>query len=129
MKQETQESGALQKTLIHSERSYRSLINLVSEGVFLLVRGRFRFVNAAFVKMIEAPSEYHLLGKEFLWFVPAEGVQNVTKRLDLATSSESSMTLPERICDYSRSKTLKMELTFTLLDYGGQPCIQVIARL
>lgn len=127
--------------LAQSEEKYRTLIDSIQDGVFLVVDGKVSFVNRAFQKMIGYDTD-EIQGQPFTKFVAPEDLELVTKNYKLRqegqivptnyewrmlhkNSSRVFVNMSARVINYQNKKatigtlkdiTLQKELEHTLLN-------------
>ena len=130
MKKEERDTAIylLQKSLKRSENSYRKVLTIASDGIFLLYLDGFYFVNPAFARLLEVPPGEDLIGKQFLSFAAPECVPALTRRILASTDTDFPVLLPEQLLSYDHSKTIDVDMAFVTVDYEGTRCIQGIVR-
>jgi len=108
-----------EKLLRQSEEKYRTLIENIQDGVFIIQDAKIEFVNEAFARMVGYTVE-EVIGMDFQEFVAPEDLKTVTDRYYRRQSGES---VPKEyeFCILHRDGTrIIVNMNVGLINYRGR---------
>jgi len=117
----------LERQLRENEKRYQTQIELAADAIVVLQNGRFVYANCAALGLYAARSLEKLQERSVLDLVhPEERVAVRTRYQRLLRGADN----PLRECRLLRltGEVVPVETSSVLIDYQGQPSIQVIAR-
>jgi PAS domain S-box-containing protein len=116
-----------EKELKKSEKRYRSLVEDIDDGYFIIQDGRFAYINQAFANLSGYAKEA-LLGKEFSRFFPQEYLERLSK--DDPKRKRSRKPVRQREFELSRKdgEDLVVEIRSRVIDYSGRSAIAGICK-
>jgi diguanylate cyclase (GGDEF)-like protein/PAS domain S-box-containing protein len=124
---EEQLRGALE-AIRESEERFRRLVELSLDGIAILVKRRFVFVNAAGCDMLGFLSPDEVLGKTARDFIQRESEELFDEQMEHAEKSASSAPwFEQRLLRQDRT-ALEVELGVSRFVYRGEEALQVIFR-
>jgi len=102
-----------------SEEKYRTLIDSIQDGVFLIVNGKISFVNRAFAKMIGFEvSEIH--GESFTKFVAPEDIDLVVGNYKLRQEGKPAPTSYEWRMLHKNGGRVDVNMSARVINYQGK---------
>lgn len=102
-----------------SEEKYRTLIDSIQDGVFLIVNGKISFVNRAFAKMIGFEvSEIH--GESFTKFVAPEDMDLVINNYKKRQEGKSAPSSYEWRMMHKNGSKVFVNMSARVINYQGQ---------
>jgi len=121
------ERTRLEKLLRDSERRYHTQIELAADPIVVHQNGRFVYANCAALGIYGARSLSELQGQSYLDLVHPEERAEAAARVRHLLEGEE---VPLRECRLLRldGLTVPVETSSVMIDYQGEPSVQVIAR-
>ena len=95
-----------------AEERYRMLFEISPDGLVVHERGRIRYVNSAFVRMVGAGGSEELAGRHLIDFVHSDNRQEVLERTEQLDSGTPFVGFRER-------KLLRMDGSLLEVEMGG----------
>lgn len=116
-----------EEELKKSEKRYRSLVEDIDDGYFIIQDGKFVYINQAFANL-SGYSKKALLGKEFSRFFPQEYLDKLSK--DDPKKRGSRKLVGQREFEMSRKDegNLVVEIRSRVIDYSGRSAIAGICK-
>jgi len=124
---EAQLRGALD-AIKESEERFRRLVELSLDGIAILVRRRFVFINPAGCEMLGCLTPDDLIGRQMRDFVQRESDELFDEQMDHAERSGSSAPWIEERLSRGDRTSLEVELGVSRFVYRGEQALQVIFR-
>ncbi|MEJ8553052.1 MASE3 domain-containing sensor histidine kinase [Tepidibacter sp. Z1-5] len=116
------------KRLLENEESYKKLVKLCPDGIFVHQKGRVVFVNEATIKIIGGDDPKNIIGKSVTEFVKDDYKKNVLDMLN--TVEKLNITTPtfeEKIVK-SNGELLDVEMSMNVIKYKGKRAVLTIIR-
>ena len=111
-----------------SELRYRSMIELLPEGINIYQFGKFAYLNLAAIRMMGATSEDVLLGKSFLEFVHPDSLPYMKDRYIRLTKLGENIPWQELKVIKVDGSIIDIEAQAASIVFEGASAIQVIWR-
>ncbi len=125
--QDVTERILAQQALRDSEERYRTLLELVPDGITVIQDGRFKFANRAALQMAGCTSAEELMGRAVIDFVIPEHRENLHDRWSEGASAERLLPVESEalLPDGSR---LSVESVTAQISYEGQAAFLTVVR-
>ena len=108
-----------EKELAQSEEKYRTLIDSIQDGVFLIVDGIFLFVNRAFSRMIGYEIS-EIEGVSFLKFVAPEDIELVVENYKLRQEGKPTPSSYEWRMLHQNGEKVYVNMSARVINYQGK---------
>ncbi len=108
-----------EKLLRQSEEKYRTLIENIQDGVFIIQDAKIQFVNEAFARMVGYTVE-EVVGRDFQEFVAPEDLKTVTERYHRRLSGESVPKEYEFLMIHRDGTRIIVNMNVGLINYRGR---------
>ncbi len=108
-----------EKELAQSEEKYRTLIDSIQDGVFLVVKGKISFVNRAFCDMIGYNLE-EVEGVSFTKFVDPEDYELVVNNYKRRLEGKPAPSSYEGRMLHKNGKRVYVNMTARVINYKGE---------
>ncbi|HEX7628645.1 MAG TPA: PAS domain S-box protein, partial [Candidatus Methanoperedens sp.] len=109
-----------EEKLQNSEEKYRTLIENIQDGVFIIQDQKFQFVNEAFARLAGFEVE-EIIGKDFREFISPEDMEKV---FDNYTRRQAGENVPHEYefnaLHRDRKTRVILNMTVVLINYGGR---------
>lgn len=105
--------------LAHSEEKYRTLVDSIQDGVFLVVDGKLSFVNRAFSKMINYEVD-EIEGQSFTKFVAPEDIDLVTRNYQLRQAGKPVSSSYEMRMLHKDGNRVFVNMSARVISYKGK---------
>ena len=123
LRQEIAERKAVEDALRESEEKYRTLIENVQDGLFLIQDGKLKFVNEAFARISGYPVE-EILGMGFRGLVAPEDRAMVADRyVRMMAGEDMPMEYEFHGIQKNGDTRTTVYMTIGLLEYQGKPAV------
>jgi len=122
--------GPQQGSLPSHEERYRKLLESSPDAIYVHVgNGRLAYANPAAARLLGVPSAADLIGRRVLDFVHPEYRALVASRVGQARTAGVLPEPPvvERLVAFD-GRDLYVEITGSLIEFDGQPAVQVMLR-
>jgi PAS domain S-box-containing protein len=121
------EQKRTEEELKRSERRYRSLVEDINDGYFIVQDGKFVYVNQAFADLLGHVRKV-ILRREFSRFFPQEYLQGLSE--DGLKGKQDRKHIGEGEFEISRKdgKNLVLEIRSSVIDYNGRSAIAGICK-
>lgn len=120
---EASEEMRLEQELKESEERYRSLVEALAEGVFILQEEKIVYANKTLCNMLHITRE-ELVGRRFKDFILTEDLIFVVSTLrELEKTQRKAERLFLQICDSTKSTNMEVLLMASSIPYQGKPAI------
>ena len=120
MVEDITERKEAEEKLQESEEKYRTLIENIQDGVFIVIDGKFQFVNEAFARMAGYEVE-EIIGKDLREFIAPE---DVAKVFDYYTRRQAGENVPYEYefnaLHRDRKTRLVLNMTVAIINYQGR---------
>ncbi|MBH8565226.1 response regulator [Nostoc sp. CENA67] len=114
--------------LQQSEASYKQLVELCPEAIFIQSEGKFVFLNSAAIKLFGATKGEELLDKNILEFVHSNSQTLVQERIKYLSEFQQPIPLREEKWLRLDGTTIDLEVVAAPFIYQGKIAAQVVAR-
>ena len=114
--------------LQQSEASYKQLVELCPEAIFIQSEGKFVFLNSAAIKLFGATTIEELLGKNVLDFVHPNSKTLVKERINYLREFQQTVPLLEEQWLRLDGTTIDLEVVAAPFIYQEKLAAQVVAR-
>ncbi|MBI1951731.1 MAG: PAS domain S-box protein [Acidobacteria bacterium] len=122
------EARRSQEALRHSEERYRRLVEILPDAVFILVGGRFVFVNGAAANLLGARCAADLVGRLVLEIIHPDYRDAVEKRIrDLGEGKPVTGMLPRKLLRLDGTD-VDVEVAACDFEYHGKPAVLAVAH-
>ncbi len=108
-----------EETLEESEKKYRTLIENIQDGVFIIQDSRIQFANDAFARMVGYSVE-EVVGRDFLGFVAPEDLEMVEDRYNRRKAGEVPKENEFRMLHRDGKKRISINMNFGFITYHGR---------
>ncbi|NJD54141.1 MAG: PAS domain S-box protein [Candidatus Methanoperedens sp.] len=120
MVEDITERKEAEEKLHQSEEKYRTLIEHIQDGVFIIINGKFQFVNEAFARLAGYEVE-EIIGMDFRQFIAPEDMAKVSDYYIRRQAGENVPTEYEFNALHRDRKTrLILNMTVALINFGGK---------
>jgi len=119
--------GEAERALRESEERYRRLVELVPDGIAVLVDGRVAFVNASCARLFGADAPERMVGRPVLDFVHPSSRAVARRRLSSLDHGAEIHLVAEQLLRLDGS-TLPAEVAAKPFTFRGRPAAVVIVR-
>jgi len=117
------ERKAMEESLRQSEKHYRQVINSLQEGLFVVQKERFAFVNEAFANILGYTVE-EMANHYFMEILPPEYHRNAVKMTKCCESDESYSLSYEFLLLHKDGKTrIPVILSTNITEFDGIPSV------
>ncbi|SHG92349.1 PAS domain S-box-containing protein [Tepidibacter thalassicus DSM 15285] len=116
------------KRLAESEESYKKLVTLCPDGIFVHQKGKVVFANDAAIKILGEKNDTNIINKNFLEFIQGDSkktIQNVIYMLE--KFKITTPTFEEKIVK-SNGEIIDIEMTMNVIHYKEKTAILTIIR-
>ncbi len=117
-----------ESALAESEQRFRMLVESAPEAIFVQVRGRFAYVNAATVRLFGAHDAADLLGQPVLDRVAPDDRQSVSRRIRDTNQSGTAASSREEKHLRLDGTPIDLEVSGVPVSYGDENGALVFAR-
>lgn len=114
--------------LRESEERYKSLVELLPEGVWVQRAGEILYVNPAMARLLKASGPGELLGKSIYQFVHPESRASVEQRTQEILQKGTTVPLKEQRYVALDGSILEVETSATAVPFGGQRAVLAVYR-
>ncbi len=115
------------KALAKSEQKYKTLVEDINDGYFVLVKGYIAFANSSFAQM-HGCSQNSILKSDFLDFVAPESYEKIKSIYRSNFAEEKTSSRIEYLRLYKDGRRLPTEIIAKRTMFEGQPAIIGICR-
>lgn len=114
--------------LRESEERYKSLVELLPEGVWVQRQGEILYVNPAMVRLLGASRPEDLLGKSIYQFVHPDSRASVEQRTEEILRDGTTVPLKEQRYITLDGSIVEVETSATAVPFGGQRAVLAVYR-
>lgn len=114
--------------LRESEERYKSLVELLPEGVWVQRQGKILYVNPAMVRLLGASGPEDLLGKSIYQFVHPDSRSSVEQRTEEILRDGITVPLKEQRYMALDGSIVEVETSATAVPFGGQRAVLAVYR-
>jgi two-component system, cell cycle sensor histidine kinase and response regulator CckA len=125
---EITERKRMEETLRESEQSYRSLVELSPDAIYIHTDGLLVFSTVMGAKLLGAERPEQLYGRQTFDFVHPDYREIVRKRIALARQHKTSSPLIEELFVRLDGSIVPVDVTSISFDYQGKESVLVVAR-
>jgi two-component system cell cycle sensor histidine kinase/response regulator CckA len=122
------ERKQIEEALRESEESYRALVELCPDAIYIHTDGILVFSNAMGAKLLGAERPEDLYGKPAFDFVHPEYLDIVRKRIEHARLHNISSPLSEELIVRIDGSSVPVDVTSLTFNYQGRESVLVVAR-
>ncbi|WFD12290.1 MASE3 domain-containing sensor histidine kinase [Tepidibacter hydrothermalis] len=116
------------KRLSESEESYKKLVKLCPDGIFIHQKGRVVFVNEATIKILGEDDSKNIMGKNITEFVKEDYKKTVLDMLNTVEKLHiTPPTFEEKIVK-SNGELIDVEMSMNAITYKGKSAFLTIIR-
>lgn len=116
------------EALHESEDRYRRLVELSLDGIAILIKRSFTFINPAGAKLLGASSPEELLGKPIHSFIHSDGQDSFLDRLKQIEDKNQLFSWVEEKFIRPDDRKIEVEVAGIPFIYQGQQAVQIIFR-
>ncbi|MCT4592828.1 MAG: transporter substrate-binding domain-containing protein [Anaeromicrobium sp.] len=116
------------KRLEESEQSYKSLVELSPDGIFLQCQDKIVFVNKAVTKILGEENSENLINKRFIEFVHPDYKDIVQKRFDDVKKSKTNFNILEQKIIKANGEVIHVGMSTNGITHRGKPATLTIIR-
>ncbi|MBC7792126.1 MAG: response regulator [Clostridia bacterium] len=119
---------ALDRELEETQRHYNAILDAVSDGIFVLVNGRFQYANASFASALEVRTEDVLTGRPLIDFVPATEQLSIDESLSRIAMSSGGREVFELVLASPGGANKRFEVACRTSTLDGRRAVVGVAR-
>ncbi len=112
--------------LAESEAKYRSIVQIIPDGVIIHTDNRIVFANEAAIRIINARNLNHILGKNILDFVHPDFKEIAVKRIEKSLKNEKTTEALEETMITMTGQHIQAIVTSTPFIYSGNPSMLTV---
>ncbi len=116
------------KRLSESEESYKKLVKLCPDGIFIQQKGRIVFVNEATVKILGQDSHKNIVDKSFIEFIQEDYKKTVQDMIDRVEKLNIITSTFEEKAVKSNGEVIDVEMAMNAITYKGKSAVLTIIR-
>ncbi|PAB57221.1 ATP-binding protein [Anaeromicrobium sediminis] len=116
------------KRLEESQQSYKSLVELSPDGIFVQCEGKIVFVNKAVGKILGERNVENLINKRFLEFVHPDYKEVVQKRFDDVQKLKTTFSILEEKIIKTNGELIDVGMSTNAITHKGKPATLTIIR-
>ncbi|MCT4507887.1 MAG: transporter substrate-binding domain-containing protein [Tepidibacter sp.] len=116
------------KRLLENEESYKKLVKLCPDGIFVHQKGRIVFVNEATIKILGEDDIKNIIGKSVTEFVKDDYKKSVLDNLNKVEKSNITIPAFEEKIVKSNGEIIDVEMSINIITYKGKPAVLTIIR-
>ena len=124
---EVTELEQVRASLAESEQRYRALVELSPFAIVVHVRGRFRYANAAAVRLLGARDEADLIERPVLDLIPESDRQEAASMIASILAGQSEIA-GRREALRLDGRRIIVEITATAVPWAGETAVQMEVR-
>ncbi|HLP89078.1 MAG TPA: response regulator [Nostocaceae cyanobacterium] len=126
---QNQSERKIAETALHdSQESYKQLVELCPEAIFIIREGRFIFLNSSAVTLFGANQPQELLGREIIDFVHPNFKAEISENLQKLANINSAFPLHEVQFLRLDGNVLDLEIVGAAFTYQGNSAAQILVR-
>ena len=126
-RRELAERKRAEEELKKSEKRYRSLVEDINDGYFIIQDGKFFYVNQAFADLLGYTKET-ILGRDFLRFFPHQYLEKLPKDDLMGKGNRENVGQNEFEISRKDGENLVLEIRSRVIDYNGISAIAGICK-
>ncbi|MCD5384709.1 MAG: PAS domain S-box protein [Candidatus Pacebacteria bacterium] len=109
-----------------SEHKYKNLVEMASDGIVILQNRKIKYSNPSLIKML-GYSIIEVIETDFTKYVPSNEIDDFLEKYKKARSGDKDYTY-DIILKNRLNKTIDTEMSFSSIDYEGEPADMIIIR-
>ncbi len=117
-----------EEALRESEERYRSLVELLPEGVWVQREGIILYANPAMLRLLGANSPQDLVGRSIYEFVHPDSLSSVRERTEQIMREGATVPLKEQRYIALDGSVLDVETSATVVPFAGQRAVLAVYR-
>lgn len=119
---------ALDRKLEETQRHFNAILDAVSDGIFVLVDGRFQYANQSFASALDSDTEALTSGRSLVDFVPAAQRDQIRESLSRIAMSSGVREVFETTLAATGGEKRRFEVACRTSTFDGRRAVVGVAR-